>query len=40
MAKRIRGMVIDLARKQDWLPRNIRQRAKEIDAAGSSPMIF
>ena len=35
VAKRIRGMVIDLARKQDWLPRNIRQRAKEIDAAVS-----
>jgi RNA polymerase sigma factor for flagellar operon FliA len=36
VAKRIRGMVIDLARKQDWLPRNIRQRAKEIDRAVSS----
>ena len=36
VAKRVRGMVIDLARKQDWLPRNIRQRAKEIDAAVSS----
>ena len=35
VAKRIRGMVIDMARKQDWLPRNIRQRAKEIDAAVS-----
>jgi len=35
VAKRIRGMVIDLARKQDWLPRNIRQRAKEIDSAVS-----
>ena len=35
VAKRIRGMVIDLARKQDWLPRNIRQRAKEIDQAVS-----
>ena len=35
VAKRIRGMVIDLARKQDWLPRNIRQRAKEIDCAVS-----
>lgn len=33
VAKRIRGMVIDLARKQDWLPRNVRQRAKEIDDA-------
>ena len=36
VAKRIRGMVIDMARKQDWLPRNIRQRAKEIDAAVSA----
>ena len=35
VSKRIRGMVIDLARKQDWLPRNIRQRAKEIDCAVS-----
>ncbi|MCM1149517.1 MAG: FliA/WhiG family RNA polymerase sigma factor [Butyricicoccus sp.] len=35
VSKRIRGMVIDLARKQDWLPRNIRQRAKEIDQAVS-----
>ena len=35
VSKRIRGMVIDLARKQDWLPRNIRQRAKEIDTAVS-----
>jgi RNA polymerase sigma factor for flagellar operon FliA len=36
VAKRIRGMVVDLARKQDWLPRNIRQRAKEIDRATSA----
>ena len=36
VSKRIRGMVIDLARKQDWLPRNIRQRAKEIDVAVSA----
>ena len=36
VAKRIRGMVIDLARKQDWLPRNIRQRAREIDQAISA----
>ena len=35
VAKRIRGMVIDLARKQDWLPRNVRQRAREIDEAVS-----
>ena len=35
VSKRIRGMVIDLARKQDWLPRNIRQRAREIDTAVS-----
>lgn len=35
VAKRIRGMVVDLARKQDWLPRNVRQRAREIDEAVS-----
>ncbi len=33
VSKRIRGMVIDLARKQDWIPRNVRKRAKEIDLA-------
>lgn len=33
VSKRIRGMVIDLARKQDWIPRNVRKRAKEIDKA-------
>lgn len=33
VSKRIRGMVVDLARKQDWLPRNLRRRAKEIDQA-------
>ncbi len=35
VSKRIRGMVIDLARKQDWMPRNVRQRAKEIDLAAA-----
>ena len=33
ISKRIRGMVVDLARKQDWVPRNVRKRAKEIDDA-------
>ena len=33
VAKRLRGMMIDLARKQDWMPRTVRRRAKEIDAA-------
>ena len=35
VSKRVRGMVIDLARKQDWMPRNVRKRAKEIDLAVS-----
>lgn len=35
LSKRIRGMVIDLARKQDWVPRNVRQRAKEIERAAA-----
>ncbi len=33
VSKRIRGMIIDLARKQDWVPRTVRKRAKEIDEA-------
>lgn len=33
VSKRIRGMIIDLARQQDWLPRSIRKRAREIDKA-------
>jgi len=32
---RIRGTIIDLARKQDWLPRSYRKIAKEIEAADS-----
>ncbi len=31
VSKRIRGMVVDLARKQDWVPRSVRKRAKKID---------
>lgn len=31
IAKRIRGMIIDLARRQDWMPRSVRKRAREID---------
>lgn len=31
ISKRIRGMIIDMARKQDWIPRSIRRSAKEID---------
>lgn len=36
VSKRIRGMIIDLARQQDWLPRSIRKRSREIDRAVSS----
>ena len=35
VAKRIRGMIIDLARQQDWVPRPIRKRAKEIEQANA-----
>lgn len=30
---RIRGTIVDLARKQDWVPRGVRKLSKEIDAA-------
>ncbi|MEF9941535.1 MAG: FliA/WhiG family RNA polymerase sigma factor [Lachnospiraceae bacterium] len=33
ISKRIRGMIIDLARKQDWVPRSVRKSAKDIDNA-------
>lgn len=33
ISKRIRGLIIDLARKQDWVPRNVKRNAKIIDNA-------
>lgn len=33
VSKRLRGMIIDLARRQDWTPRSVRKRMREIDAA-------
>ncbi|MCI7124693.1 MAG: FliA/WhiG family RNA polymerase sigma factor [Agathobaculum sp.] len=33
VCKRLRGMIIDLARKQDWVPRSVRRRMHEIDEA-------
>jgi len=35
VSKRIRGSVIDLARRQDWVPRSVRRKAKEMDQASS-----
>lgn len=34
--KRIKGLIIDMARKQDWVPRSIRKSAKEISEAINS----
>lgn len=33
VAKRIRGIIVDLARQQDWVPRTVRQRAQRIERA-------
>lgn len=33
VSKRIRGLIIDIARKQDWIPRSVRKNAKDIDNA-------
>ncbi len=30
---RIRGTIVDLARKQDWVPRGVRKMSKQIDGA-------
>lgn len=35
VAKRIRGMIVDIARQQDWVPRTVRQRAQRIEKARS-----
>ncbi len=36
VSKRIRGMIIDLARKQDWVPRGVRKNAMDIDEAANT----
>ena len=33
IAKRLRGMVVDLARKQDWIPRQVRQKSVRLNRA-------
>lgn len=33
VAKRLRGMVIDLGRKQDWMPRQLRQKSNRLNRA-------
>lgn len=33
ISKRLRGMIVDLARRQDWLPRQVRQKAIRLNRA-------
>ena len=33
ISKRIKGMIIDLARKQDWVPRSTRKNTRDIEDA-------
>ncbi len=33
ISKRIKGMIIDLARKQDWVPRSARKSTRDIEEA-------
>ncbi len=33
VSKRLRGMIVDLARKNDWLPRHLRQRVVKMNKA-------
>lgn len=33
VSKRLRGMIVDLARRQDWLPRQVRQKATRLTRA-------
>lgn len=36
IAKRMRGIVIDIARKNDWVPRSVRKTAKEMDRVSNA----
>ncbi len=36
LSRRIRGMVVDLARKQDWVPRGVRKQLRDVEALGNS----
>ena len=33
VSARLRGMIVDLARRQDWLPRQVRQKASRLNRA-------
>lgn len=33
VSKRLKGLIIDITRKQDWVPRTIRKELKDIDEA-------
>ena len=33
VSSRLRGMIVDLARRQDWLPRQVRQKAARLNRA-------
>ncbi len=35
VSKRMRGMIIDLARKQDWVPRTLRKQYNDINEFGN-----
>ena len=39
VSKRLRGMVIDLARHQDWLPRQVRQKSVKLNRAAEELAI-
>lgn len=36
VSKRIRGMIIDIARKQDWIPRSVRKSFRDINDAAAA----
>lgn len=39
VSKRLRGMIIDLARSQDWLPRQVRQKSIRLNRAAEELSI-
>lgn len=39
ISKRMRGLVIDIARKNDWVPRSVRKMSKDIDEATNNLFV-
>ena len=40
ISKRVRGLVIDIARKYDWIPKSVRKTAKDMNNASNALFMY